>query len=575
MFLDVKIKVPRIPGRITRQVVRGVTYINYQYDRVYDKARKFNIPKRATIGKLTEDGLMIPNENFHKFLPELNLPGERPRAFRSSCLRVGVWMVLRKLLADYRLPEHLGILFRSDDLGLLLDLAAYSIVTENNVGQYYPDYAYNHPLFTSGMRMYSDSKVSSFLNGVTEDQTNGFLDAWNASRGPQDKIYISYDSTNKNCQAGDLAMVEFGKAKDDLRLPVFNYAIAYDRANRVPLFYEKYAGSIVDVSQLRWMLEKAQGYGYRNAAFILDRGYFSKANIAQMDAMGYDFVLMVKGMGALVRELVKERRGTFEASRDCAIREYRAYGTTVQRPLYAGDARSRWLHVFHSSAREAAERECVERKLEQLARHLEKMEGTKTVFSDIVKHYFILQYAKDGETFLYARERKEVVEEELCLCGYFVIVTSEEMTARDALMLYKSRDDSEKLFRGDKSYLGDRAVRVYSDESVSAKIFVEFVALILRNKLYTCLKPAVLKNNRKANYMTVPAAVRELEKIEMVRRTDNVYRLDHAVTATQKAILAAFGLDEGFIHEQARELGEKLSRLDRLAMKSTVNGKEE
>ena len=47
--------------------------------------------------------------------------------------------------------------------------------------------------------------------------------------------------------------------------------------------------------------------------------------------------------------------------------------------------------------------------------------------------------------------------------------------------------------------------------------------------------------------MTVPAVIRELEKIEMTRQTDNVYRLDHAVTAKQKKILEAFGMNEGNI----------------------------
>lgn len=37
--------------------------------------------------------------------------------------------------------------------------------------------------------------------------------------------------------------------------------------------------------------------------------------------------------------------------------------------------------------------------------------------------------------------------------------------------------------------------------------------------------------------MTVPAAIKELEKIELTRQADNVYRLDHAVTKTQKNIL--------------------------------------
>ena len=104
-------------------------------------------------------------------------------------------------------------------------------------------------------------------------------------------------------------------------------------------------------------------------------------------------------------------------------------------------------------------------------------------------------------------------------------------------------------------------MRVCSDESTSAKLFVEFVALIIRNKIYTSLKSAVLKNERKANYMTVPAALRELEKIEMIRGGDGVYRLDHAVTATQKEILRAFGLDEEFVKAQAGELSETLRKL--------------
>jgi transposase len=82
-----------------------------------------------------------------------------------------------------------------------------------------------------------------------------------------------------------------------------------------------------------------------------------------------------------------------------------------------------------------------------------------------------------------AAERTEVINEEIKICGYFVIITSEPMTAQEALELYKGRDASEKLFRGDKTYLGNQSMRVYSNESMEAKIFVEFVALIIRNRI--------------------------------------------------------------------------------------------
>ena len=69
------------------------------------------------------------------------------------------------------------------------DLAAYSIISENNAGQYYPDYGYNHPLFTDKMRIYSDSKVADFITGITPDQSVGFLNEWNARRDHREKIY--------------------------------------------------------------------------------------------------------------------------------------------------------------------------------------------------------------------------------------------------------------------------------------------------------------------------------------------------------------------------------------------------
>ena len=96
--------------------------------------------------------------------------------------------------------------------GLFLDLVAYLIVDEENAGQYYPDFAFSHPLFSEGMRIYSDATVSRFLHSISKNQIIGFQKDWNVKRNHKQRIYLSYDSTNKNCQAGDIDLVEFGKA---------------------------------------------------------------------------------------------------------------------------------------------------------------------------------------------------------------------------------------------------------------------------------------------------------------------------------------------------------------------------
>ena len=72
----------------------------------------------------------------------------------------------------------------------------------------------------------------------------------------------SYDSTNKNCQAGEIELAEFGHAKADIGSAIINYSVGYDLKNKEPLFYEAYSGSINDVSQLRAMLGRITGYGY-------------------------------------------------------------------------------------------------------------------------------------------------------------------------------------------------------------------------------------------------------------------------------------------------------------------------
>ena len=121
-------------------------------------------------------------------------------------------------------------------------------------------------------------------------------------------------------------------------------------------------------------------------------------------------------------------------------------------------------------------------------------------------------------------------------------------------------DVSEKLFASDKSFLGNKSMRSHTNEGVEGRIFTQFIALIIRNKIYTALQEENEKLEKKQNYMTVPAAIRELEKIEMTRQTDNVYRLDHAVTAKQKKILEAFGMNEGNITYRAGEISNTLKK---------------
>ncbi len=71
----------------------------------------------------------VPNENFLKYFGDIDLPELRRDSKRSSCLRIGVFLVIRKVMEEYKLPDILGKYLEVKDCGLFLDLAAYSIIT--------------------------------------------------------------------------------------------------------------------------------------------------------------------------------------------------------------------------------------------------------------------------------------------------------------------------------------------------------------------------------------------------------------------------------------------------------------
>ena len=578
MYSDFSVEIPDTKGKITIKKKGDASYVLYEYARIYNSDRHYNVPRRAIIGKVNPEdpSTMYPNESYLVYYPDAALPEERSEAYRSCCLRIGSYIAINKILEEYHLPVLLSK-YIGNDCGLVLDLVSYLIVDEENAGQYYPDFAFNHPLFSDQMRIYSDSKVSRLLSAITADQSIGFLNDWNKKRDHRQRIYVSYDSTNKNSQAGDIDILEFGKAKDPKGTPVFNLAIAFDATNRIPLFYEEYPGSINDVSQFSFMIDKVYEYGYKKIGFILDRGYFSKDNIREMEKNSYEFIIMVKGCKSLVSSLITSVRNSFEANRSCAIRTYKVYGITLKANLFEDDRLEKYFHIYYNPAKQAAEREQLEQKIDKLRQFLQKNEGKVISFGKTYTDYFTLHYDKNG-IFLYADERGEAICEELKLCGYFCIITSEKMTAEEALTHYKGRDISEKLFRADKTFIGSKSMRVQTAEAMSAKIFIEFIALIVRNRLYNLLKEEMLRLETKVNFLTVPAALRELEKIEMVRRNNGKYRLDHAVTKKQKTILGALGMDEEYIRVKASEISRLLDS-GRSLMNSGVeeenNGEEE
>lgn len=133
MYYKFLVKIPENTRKITYNKRGETTYVEYEYDRIYYPEKKYNAPKRTSIGKRSNDDptMMYPNPTFLKYFPEFELPGEESPANWSCCLKVGVFIAFRKIIEDYGLDDMLERIIGKDS-GLFLELIAYSIITENN-----------------------------------------------------------------------------------------------------------------------------------------------------------------------------------------------------------------------------------------------------------------------------------------------------------------------------------------------------------------------------------------------------------------------------------------------------------
>ena len=111
MYLDFWVNIPISTGKITYRKKGDTDYVYYEYKRIYTKGSNITNPKRVTIGKRdkTDPSMMIPNENYLKYFPDEDLPDINERTKRSSCLRIGTWLVIRKIMEEYHeLPDKSG-----------------------------------------------------------------------------------------------------------------------------------------------------------------------------------------------------------------------------------------------------------------------------------------------------------------------------------------------------------------------------------------------------------------------------------------------------------------------------------
>lgn len=533
-----------LPERTVIIKGRSGSYV-YLTQRVkYSPELKQTRPVRVAIGKLNEEGKLIPNRNYFEIFPyEQNEPGDK-----ADFVIAGPHFVADKISAGNGLKELLETIFK-DDSDKILDIATYMMMSENNVMQYFEDYGYNHTLFSA--ENFDDNAIGRLFKKIKVKDIDLFIRSW-VHMHAEKQIYIAYDSTNMNSAAGNLELAEYGHAKDRDELPQVNLSIGYNQTDQVPLFYELFPGSIIDNTECEKMVERARQYGCREIGFILDRGYFSLRNIRYFEKHNYDYILMTKGNAKFIQEAAEEAGAVLKNGYSNYMQGYELYGMTVEKDLF-NTGKKEYVHVYYNGIEAEKEKITINNRFNKMDEELEKKKEKKIKKAEDVKSYekyYRLGFDENGYFMNDQRKDNEIMKL-INKAGYFAIVTSKKMSAEEALETYRDRDAVEKIFRMEKTYLGNDVFRVHSEEKLESKVFVSFIALIIRNEIYQSLKE-LYKTNRKE--YTVPKVLKDYERLGVTKLADEKYHIRYRLTNKQKKILKALGATEEeyrkFVNEQ-------------------------
>jgi transposase len=104
---------------------------------------------------------------------------------------------------------------------------------------------------------------------------------------------LIYDITSLSSYSHQISMFEYGYNRDGLDLPQVNLSIIVDKNRGIPIMYELYPGSIVDVTTLHNMVKKVVSFRMEQFLLILDRGFFSTPNINDLLQHKISFLIPV------------------------------------------------------------------------------------------------------------------------------------------------------------------------------------------------------------------------------------------------------------------------------------------
>ena len=473
----------------------------YVYSRtvLYDPVKKNNkilgstllykIPKGETNPVPTRPKRQTLQENPN------SASGEQPLgSIRARRIKIGMMQII-----DY-LGKVSGIdnaIYNITDVGTaqkIISLARYFFATNGdtltNLAQWQP----LHLLPYQG-RISEDVYHDLFMHVGTDEalQQNFFYRRCN---GLKDRAVLAYDSTTISTYSEQIQAAQYGHNKAGDHLKTVKLSVIYSVETGQPLIFSTQRGDIADVTTIENALKQLAVFGLGHAEVVVDNGYYSEKNLSELCSAHFDFIVRVDtGISWVRDELDKHLQDLKKHSSACTF-DVSTHGVTAlmmrelpkerkydnhKRGIPKGNIekirRRLYLHMYVNTVVKTEDDISFDKQLIEIQRRLESgvsVDGLTMTEQELVSDYMtVKRYAGKVN----ATINDERTERDTRFNGHFTLISNNEKDTFKCLYKYRRRNMIESFFRSDKQHVDGTRTRVWSDECLKGRLFVQFVAL--------------------------------------------------------------------------------------------------
>jgi len=514
--------------RVTfKRASNGTAYVYYTLRAYRNKDGKPTSDEVAIGKKDSVSGNLIPNRRYYEIFQ--GVAPSKANAVRSvkSC---GNTAALAEIARQTGLSEILEKCFPATWTRILA--CAFYILCEGNVMMYIEEW-FDETKVKLTERM-DDLDCSKLFASITEEERKQFFIEWIKYRS--EKEYIVYDVSSISTYSEHIDIAEWGYNRDEDNLPQINIGMYYGLTTQMPILYNIYNGSIPDKTYLEFMMTSSKDFGINDVCFVMDRGFVTEDNFHCMKDKQFSFITALPGQRVDALRIIDENKRDVRKAMN-RIGEYEVYG--LQRPIEMYGL-NLVAHIYYDPEKQVFDEKALYARIEKLQTELKKMNQSKRATKKY-KNYFVID-EKLKDVFTFELDTKKM-DETLERAGFFILLSNKpDLSSAEVLKIYRERDVIEKNFDQFKNRLDFKRMRTHWNKTTKGKMFVGFLALVLR--AYMLRK---MKNDQQTKRLTFDKALIELRKIKMLTMAD-MSEVLMPLTKLQKTIFSILNVPVEVLH---------------------------